>query len=82
MRIIILAVVAYLVYQMIKRTMRSKGDESLSQGASGEEMVLDSVCKSYIPRESALRVRRGDEVYYFCGEECRKEFIASLKEGD
>lgn len=40
---------------------------------SGEDMVLDPVCNSYIPVSSAL----SSDGEHFCGEECRDKFRAS-----
>ncbi|MEK7689307.1 MAG: hypothetical protein AAB313_03500 [Deltaproteobacteria bacterium] len=41
----------------------------------GDEMVLDPVCQSYYPKAEALRVRNGNEITYFCSEECREKFL-------
>ncbi|MDP2683215.1 MAG: hypothetical protein Q8P28_10545 [Deltaproteobacteria bacterium] len=41
----------------------------------GDEMVLDPVCQSYYPKTEALRVRNGNEIIYFCSEECREKFV-------
>jgi YHS domain-containing protein len=92
MRLIFLLILVYLGYRLIKEFMLPRRPAGEGTGykedpggrvdtvEGGEEMVLDPVCKSYVPAASALRVRKGVEVFHFCGEECRKKFIASLKE--
>jgi YHS domain-containing protein len=42
----------------------------------GSDMVLDEVCKVYIPKERAKRLQSGGETLYFCGDECRQKFLA------
>jgi YHS domain-containing protein len=84
MRTIFILVVIYLTYRIIKELLRPEGPASGPSGdevdiGGGEEMALDPVCGSYVPVSSALRVRKGSEVVHFCGEECRKKFMASLK---
>lgn len=50
-------------------------EEGVKRGprGEGEEMVLDPVCKSYIPISSAIS--QGGE--YFCGPECRDRFTST-----
>lgn len=42
-----------------------------------EEMVLDPVCKSYVPINSALRLDVDGQTEYFCSPECAKRFSSS-----
>lgn len=44
------------------------------QHAGGEEMVLDPVCKSYVPITSAILLKTGGRVEYFCSDECREKY--------
>lgn len=41
-----------------------------------EEMVLDTVCGTYVPISSALRSSEGGRSLFFCSEECRAKFMA------
>jgi YHS domain-containing protein len=42
----------------------------------GSDMVLDEVCKVYIPKERAKSLQSGGETRYFCSDECRQKFLA------
>lgn len=42
-----------------------------------EEMVLDPVCKSYVPVSSAVRLDIDGQTEYFCSPECAKRFSSS-----
>ncbi len=84
MRLIILIVAGFIAYRLLKNYLAPAGGEKSdsSEGAvrsagDEEETVYDEICKSYIPRDSALRVRSGESVHYFCSEECRQTFINS-----
>lgn len=88
MRTIIYIVLFYLVYKLVKEIFlpmdRGSAGGAEAPGASeapdkGEEMVFDTVCESYVPRDTALTVRDGDKVFYFCDSGCRDRFIKSLK---
>jgi len=39
------------------------------------DMVLDSVCNTYVPKNKAYQVVRDNETHYFCSWECRERFI-------
>jgi len=42
-------------------------------------MVLDPVCQTYLPKERAIHESLGKEDYYFCGQECLKQFREKQK---
>ncbi len=57
-------------------TRRVPGDRPGNSGIVYRgQMVRDPVCGIYVPEKGALTERRGDEVYYFCSETCRKSFL-------
>jgi YHS domain-containing protein len=43
-------------------------------------MVKDPHCKTYIPKDSAIRARIAGGEYYFCSKECMKRFKGELEE--
>jgi len=43
--------------------------------ASGR-MVRDRVCQTFIAEETALQLREGEEVRYFCSPACRDRYLA------
>ena len=40
-------------------------------------LVRDPVCGTYVQPSRALTSRSGAKVYYFCSEDCRREFSRS-----
>ncbi|HHL39427.1 MAG TPA: YHS domain-containing protein [Deltaproteobacteria bacterium] len=84
MRLIILIVAAFLAYKFVKGLLapRPKDDPSASRRPvvfDGAETALDPVCGSYVSVEAALTVRKGDKLYYFCGDDCRQKFLHELR---
>jgi YHS domain-containing protein len=81
MRILILLLLGYLLYRVVRRylaagqTVRQQGGDA----GSIDEMVQDPVCKTYVPlREAEKRVFAG-ETHYFCSTDCADEFERQLK---
>ena len=37
-------------------------------------LVQDPVCKTFVPRRTAIRVQKGGEEHYFCSERCAEVF--------
>ncbi len=82
-RIIILAVLAYILYRLVKGVFspRTKIDRRKPRGVI-DEMVQDPFCRTYIPRrESIRRVVEGRE-YLFCSDECADKFALQMKESE
>lgn len=52
---------------------RTAASSSRSQKSSGK-LVADPVCGTYIAAATAPSLTRGDEVFYFCSEDCRLKF--------
>ena len=71
MRILIYIILIFLLYR-IARAFLFPQEPPVPQG---DEMALDPVCQSYYPKSEALRVRNGNEIIYFCSEECREKFL-------
>ncbi|MGD9040789.1 MAG: YHS domain-containing protein, partial [Desulfobacteraceae bacterium] len=80
-RIILLAVLAYILYRLVKGVFSPKAKiDRRKAGGVIDEMVQDPFCGTYIPRrESIRRVIEGQE-YLFCSEECAEKFALQTKE--
>ena len=82
-RIIFLAVLAYILYRLVKGVFsaRTKIDRRKPGGVI-DEMVQDPFCGTYIPRrESVRRVIEGQE-HLFCSDECADKFALQKKESE
>lgn len=80
MRTILYIVLIFLVYRLVKGYLYQRRGFPSNKGYQpfGDEMVFDPSCQSYIPKDSALRVKDGDTIHYFCSEECRGRFLARM----
>lgn len=80
-RIIFLAVLAYILYRLVKGIFSPKTKiDRRKAGGVIDEMVQDPFCGTYIPkRESIRRVMEGQE-YLFCSDECADKFALEMKE--
>lgn len=82
LKFIILVAVGYIFYRALKSMMidaRTPPEEENNRGPAEVDDVLvqDPVCKTYVAQRSAVPLRRGAEVLYFCSEACRDRFIQS-----
>lgn len=81
MRLIIYIILFFLLYKIIKQCLPSeKSIKNTSQNDAqigGEELILDTICQTYFPKGSALMVRNGGSVHYFCSEDCREKYLTS-----
>jgi YHS domain-containing protein len=59
----------------------ASGDASRRSGRvppAGPRMVKDPVCGTYVVPERALAAAFGRDTQYFCSEDCRRKWRASL----
>ncbi|MBI1911911.1 MAG: hypothetical protein HYS21_07885 [Deltaproteobacteria bacterium] len=87
MKTILILILIYIGYRYLRKSIsfkavnikaESKADarQAAPPDADSEEMVLDPVCKSYIPISSSVSSSVSGRVEYFCGPECRDKFIS------
>ena len=79
-RFIILAILAYVLYRLVKGVFspRVKVHRGSAQGFV-DEMVQDPFCKTYVPRrDSVRRVIQGQEVF-FCSDACADKYESEKK---
>ena len=73
LRLLVLLLLAYIIYRVVKaylgsgRRLRRRDAAPLD----ADEMVLDPQCRSYVPKKEA--VIRQDR--YFCSEECARLYL-------
>jgi YHS domain-containing protein len=80
-RIIIIAVLIYLAYRLVKIVFQpTKRFKSQPGGKVIDEMVQDPLCKTYIPRNEAVKRQIRGQAYLFCSEECASKFEKQLEE--
>jgi uncharacterized protein len=80
-RLIIAFVIVYLVYRMGKIFFSPSAKERRSFPGSpasitGEDLVKDPYCGTYVPESSAFTVDINGETLYFCSKECLEKYKA------
>ena len=88
-RVIILAVVAYVLYRALKSWMFPAPDSSKSVtghdiGKIDDVMIKDPYCETYFPKRNAVQLNVDGEDLYFCSAECKDNYLEthSEKESD
>ncbi len=87
MRWIVLAVVGFILYTLIRNELRKRSAGSSPQegskvsGKPAAGMVKDPTCGAYVEAEGSISVRDGDTIHRFCSYECRDAFLKKLQEG-
>ena len=80
MRLIILAILLYLLYRVLRSYLgKAKPLDRRQGGGEVSDMVQDPVCKTFIHvRDAEKRVING-QTYYFCSKECAEQFLLEQK---
>ncbi len=77
--VLILLAIFFLIYYLRKRSakplQKARGGGDPQPKKAAEEMVLDTVCNSYIPVSFAISLNENGAIEYFCSEECRNKYI-------
>ncbi len=77
-RLIVGLALGYVIYRVVRRLKTlftltgpmSRGP----QMPQPDVLVQDPVCKTFIPRQDALKLTRDGQDYFFCSEGCLKRF--------
>ena len=57
---------------------RAAGPPPRPQVRAPEDLVLDHVCRTYVPRSRALVARVADREEHFCSPACRDKALAAV----
>ena len=82
MRLIILALLFYILFRLVKGLIRFDRGELREESNGGviDEMVQDPVCETYIPRRDAVKRVIGGKAFFFCSDQCASRY-ESEREG-
>lgn len=79
-RLIIIGILLYIGYLLIKGSGTKKKEEPTSElndpGEASDILVEDPVCKKLVPKQQAVTAKDGDETVYFCSKECCNTFVS------
>jgi len=76
-RLIFLVLLIFVLYKVLHLLIRDKSapKNSPSNESAPEELVFDPMCKTYIPRRSAIRKNVSGHEVYFCSDECLSRYL-------
>ncbi len=76
-RILILAVLFYILYRLLfgNRKKKQATSQVPPEIPAQDTLAEDPICHTYVPQSQALSVEMDEKTYYFCSKECRNKFI-------
>jgi len=80
-RLIILAILLYIGYLLIKGSSGKKKNETSDSELNGpssvsDVLVEDPICKKLVPKQQAVTTQYKDKTVYFCSKECCSTFVS------
>ncbi len=80
-RLVILAILLYIGYLLIKggsgkKKKKEKSKETNEPSNMADVLVEDPVCKKLVPQQQAVNLQHEGEMIYFCSKECCNTFIS------
>ena len=84
MKLLVLLVVGYVCYRVMKNWMMSgsPSPDNVSSASTGEiddVMIQDPVCGVYFPKGNSVELQYKGEKLFFCSQECKATFIHTHK---
>jgi len=80
-RLILGLALGYLAYRVVRKLREiftlTGGTRQAPQVPEPDVLVQDPVCKTFIPRQEALKLTKNGQEYFFCSEGCLKRFQRS-----
>lgn len=74
---LIVGFLVYTVFQIVKQALLKPPQPPAEKTARGEDMIQDPECKTYVPKNDAIKALVNGETKYFCSPECRDQYKKS-----
>jgi YHS domain-containing protein len=79
-RVLVFLILIILLYRIIKsvwqdKLARGNSSQIVSSSASGEDLVEDPACHTYIPVSQAYIKEISGRNYYFCSRQCYEKYV-------
>ena len=77
-KLLLLALIGFVFYSMVNTLLRPGSKTGSRRPAnrtnSGETMVEDPQCGTYLPLSDAIKANINGQEHYFCSKKCLKEY--------
>jgi YHS domain-containing protein len=77
LRLLIVIGLLIVLYFLLRQVFRQLGGTQ-SRLSGNDQMVQDPVCRTYVPKGSAVAASIGGQTYYFCSADCARAFQKQL----
>ncbi len=71
----------FILYKLVmgerkkKEELRRSNERTMAKEGV---LVRDPICGTYVSKESDIRVKQGNETFYFCSYECRDRYLEKI----
>jgi YHS domain-containing protein len=84
LKFLIIGLAGFVLFKLLtgdkKKKAQVKTKEHKDLAANGV-MVKDPICGTFVPKDTDIRVKNGDQVHCFCSYECRDKYVEQLEAG-
>lgn len=78
-RLLLILGLLVIVYFLVRKALRELSKPSIpAQSLGNDQMIQDPVCRTYVPRGTAVSASIGGQTYYFCSMDCAQTFHKQL----
>jgi YHS domain-containing protein len=77
LRLLIIIGLLIVLYFLVRKAFHELSGKP-HRLAGPHHMIQDPVCRTYVPKGSAVEARIGGQTYYFCSVDCAETFQKQL----
>ena len=79
LRLLLFVISTVILYAILRLLMNDRPSlrKRVNRDVEPEELVQDPHCQTYIPRRLAIRKKVAGKEYYFCNQDCLKDYLKS-----
>jgi uncharacterized protein len=74
--VILILILYYILHFLIKDMISVR--RKINEKAKPEELVQDPYCLIYIPKGSAVKKKIDGRLFYFCNQDCMKNYVKKI----
>jgi uncharacterized protein len=79
LRLLLFVISTVILYAILRLLMNDRPSlrKRVNRDVEPEELVQDPHCQTYIPKRLAIRKKVAGKEYYFCNQDCLKNYLKS-----